>query len=87
VRAELEAKKSELEAAVHLRLTDAENGWAKSKTKADTLRALTTAGLVSTDEDRITRGLVERKRAMEAEIASLRLSEKSSEAMQSRNDG
>jgi chromosome segregation ATPase len=86
VRAELEAKKSELE-AVRLRLTDAEIGWAKSKAEADTLRALTTAGLVSTDEDRMTRGLLERIRAMESEMTSMRWSEKSLEAMETRNEG
>jgi hypothetical protein len=85
-RAELEAKKSELE-TVRLRLTEAEIGWAKSKTEADTLRALTTAGLVSTDEDRMTRGLLERIRAMEAEMADMRWSEKSLEAMETRNEG
>jgi chromosome segregation ATPase len=85
VRAKLEAKESELE-AVRLQLTDAGNGPTKSKSGADTLRALTAAGLVSTDEDRITRGLVDRIRAMEFEMASLRLGEKSSE-VESRNEG
>jgi hypothetical protein len=85
VRGELGTRKSELEAA-RLRLMDAEIGWAKSKTEADTLRALTTPCLVSTDEDRITRRLMERMRTMEAEVASLRFSEKSSEAI-SRNEG
>jgi hypothetical protein len=85
-KSELEARKSELE-AVRLRLTDAENGWAKSKTEADTFRALTTADLVSTDEERKTRGLLERIRAMEDEMASLRWSEKSFEAMETRNEG
>jgi hypothetical protein len=89
VRAELDAKKSELE-AVRLRLTDAEIGWAKSKAEADTLRALTTAGLVSStgmDEERMTRGLLERIRAMEAEMADMRWSEKSLEALETRNEG
>jgi hypothetical protein len=86
VRSELEAKKSELE-AVRLRLTDAENGWAESKAEADTLRAMTAAGPVSTGEDRIAHRLMERMRAMENEMSSLRLSEKSSEAMDSRNEG
>jgi chromosome segregation ATPase len=88
VRAKVEARESELE-VVRLRLRDVENGWARSRTEADTLRAMTTPGLVSTDEayeDRITRRVVERMRVMEAELASLRLSEKSSEAMQSRNE-
>ena len=86
VRAELEAKKSELE-AIRLRLTDAEIGWAKSKTEADTLRALNTTSLASTDEDRIARVVLERIQAMEAEMASLRWSEKNFEAMETRNEG
>jgi chromosome segregation ATPase len=86
MRAKLEARESELN-SVRLRLTDAENGWAKSKTEADALRAMTTAGSVSIDEDRITRRLMERMRAMEAEMVSLRLSEKGSELIQSRNEG
>jgi hypothetical protein len=52
---------------------------ARNRTEADALRAPTTAGLVSMDEDRITRRVMERMRAMEAEVASLRLSEKGSE--------
>ncbi|KAI0294942.1 hypothetical protein BC826DRAFT_1104415 [Russula brevipes] len=80
VRGELEARMSELE-AVRLRLTDAENAWAKSREEADAFRALTTTGLgelldthrdLKTDEDRMTRGHVERVQAMEAEIASVR---------------
>ena len=86
VRAELEAKKSELE-AIRLRLTDAEIGWAKSKTEADTLRALNTTSLASTDEDRIARVVLERIQAMEAEMASLRWSEKNFEEMETRNEG
>jgi chromosome segregation ATPase len=79
-RGELEARMSELD-AVRLRLTDAENAWAKSREEADAFRALTTTGLgelldthrdLKTDEDRITRGHVERVQAMEAEVASLR---------------
>ena len=42
VHAKLEARMSEL-AAVCLRLTDAEDGWAKSKAETDTLRAGTQA--------------------------------------------
>ncbi|KAI0308283.1 hypothetical protein B0F90DRAFT_1665117 [Multifurca ochricompacta] len=80
LRGELEARISELE-AVRTRLTDAENGWAKSREEADAFRALTTTGLgelldthrdLKTDEDRLTRGHVERVQAMEAEVASLR---------------
>ncbi|KAI0275149.1 hypothetical protein BC834DRAFT_965581 [Gloeopeniophorella convolvens] len=81
LRGELEAKMSELE-AVRGRLTDAENAWAKSREEADAFRALTTTGLgelldshrdLKTDEDRLTRGHVERVQAMEAEVASLRV--------------
>ena len=88
VRAELEAKKSELE-AVRSQLTDGKNGWAKSKAEADTSRGMTTASLASTEnsEDQITRVLVGRIRAMEAEIASLRWSEKGWEDMPTRNEG
>jgi chromosome segregation ATPase len=80
VRFELEAKMSELE-AIRLRLTEAENAWAKSREEADAFRALTTTGLgelldthrdLKTDEDRLTRGHVERVQALEAEVASLR---------------
>ena len=84
--AELAKGKSELE-AVRLRLTEAEIGLAKSKAEADTLRALTTTSLVGTDEDRMTRVLLERIRAMEAEMADMRWSEKSLEAMETRNEG
>ena len=80
LRGELEARLSELE-SLRTRLTDAENSWAKSREEADAFRALTTTGLgelldthrdLKTDEDRITRGHVERVQAMEAEVASLR---------------
>lgn len=80
LRGELEAKVSELE-AVRLRLTDAENSWAKSREEADTFRALTTTSLgelldthrdLKTDEDRITRGHAEHVQALEAEAVSLR---------------
>jgi hypothetical protein len=84
--AELAKGKSELE-AVRLRLTEAEIGLAKSKAEADTLRALTTTGLVGIDEDRMTRVLLERIRAMETEMADMRWSEKSLEAMETRNEG
>jgi chromosome segregation ATPase len=86
VRAELDARESELE-AVRLQLMDAESGRAKSKTEADTSRAPSTAGVVNTDEDRITRRVMERMRAMGVEVASPRWSEKSSGAMHSRNEG
>jgi chromosome segregation ATPase len=80
VRGELEARVSELE-AVRVRLTGAENAWAKSREEADAFRALTTTGLgelldthrdLKMDEDRITRGHTERVQALETEVASLR---------------
>jgi len=76
VRAELEAKKSELEVA-RLRLTDAEDGWAKSKAKTDVLRTVTAASLVDLNEDRAMYGLKEDRHVMEAESASLQWNEKS----------
>jgi chromosome segregation ATPase len=86
VRAELEGRKSELE-AVRLRLTDAENRCAKSKAEADTLRAQTAAGLVNTDVDRVMHRLMERMRAMETEMSSMRGNQKSIESMECRNEG
>jgi hypothetical protein len=89
VRAESEAKKSEFE-AVRLQVTDSENchGRAKSgRAEADTLRAPTATGLVNTEEGRFVRRLMERMRAVEAEIASLRWNEKSYEMMECRNEG
>jgi len=86
VRAKLEAKESELE-AVRLRLTDAEKGLTKSRAEADTLRAQTATGSVNRDEDQATRRLMERVRAIEAEIVSKRWNEKSIEEMECRNEG
>jgi hypothetical protein len=77
LRAGLEASRSDLK-AVRLPPTEVDSGLATRKTESDTL------GLVNTDEGQITRGLVERMRAMEAEMESLRLGEKSSE---DRNEG
>ena len=82
VHAKLEVRESEL-AAVRLRLRDAEDGWATSKAEADTLRAQTTAGLVSPDMHR----LKERMRALEAEVSSLRGNEKNMEEMECSNEG
>jgi hypothetical protein len=75
VRARLEEKESELE-AVRLRLADAEKGWTKSKAEADTSRAQTAAGPVNRDEDQVARRLMERVRAMEVQMASMRLNER-----------
>ena len=44
-------------------------------------------GPANTDEDRVTRGIMERVRAREAEIASLRWSEKNFEMMECSNEG
>ena len=79
VRAKLEAQESELE-AVRLRLMDAE-------AEADKLRAQTATGSVNRDEDQVTRRLMERVRAIEAEMVSKRWNEKSIEDMESRNEG
>ena len=86
VHAKLEASESEL-AAVRLRLTDAEVGWAKSKAEADTLRAQTAEGNVNTDVDQVMHRLTERMRAMEAQLESRRWNEKSIEEMECRNEG
>jgi DNA repair exonuclease SbcCD ATPase subunit len=86
VRAKLEANESELE-AVRLRLTDAEKGLAKSKAEADILRAQTATGSVNRNEDQVTHMLMERMRAIEAEVASKRWNEKSIEDMECRNEG
>jgi hypothetical protein len=86
VRAKLEAKEFELE-GVRSRLTDAEKALTKSKAEADTLRAETATGSVNRDEDQVTRRLMERVRAIEAEITSKRWNEKSIEDMECRNEG
>jgi hypothetical protein len=86
VRVKLEARESELE-AVRVRLADAEKGWIKSKAEADVLRAQTAAGFVNRDEDQVIRRLMERVRAIEAQMASMRWNEKSIEAMECRNEG
>ena len=83
MRVELEARKSEF-AALNLRLVD---DCAKSKAEADTNRNQSPTGFVITDEDRVVYRLMERMRAMEAEIASFRWNEKSFEMMECRNEG
>ena len=85
MRAKLGAKESELE-AVRLRLMDAEKGWTKSKAEADTLRAQTATGSVNRNEDQVTRRLLERVRAIEAEMVSKLWNEKSIEEMECRNE-
>jgi hypothetical protein len=86
VRAKLEAKESELE-AVRLRLTDAEKSLTKIKAEAHTLHAQTATSSVNRDKDQVTRRLMERVRALEAEVLSKRWNEKSIEEMECRNEG
>ena len=86
IRAKFEAKDFELE-AVRLRLTDAEEGLTKSRAEADKLRAQSATGSVNRDEDQVTRRLMERMRALEAEVASKRWNEKRIEDMECRNEG
>ncbi|KAI0066487.1 hypothetical protein BV25DRAFT_1820444 [Artomyces pyxidatus] len=80
LRGELESRMSEVE-SMRIRLADVENSWAKSREEADAFRALTTTGLgelldshrdLKTDEDRLTRGHMEKIQVMEAEVASMR---------------
>ncbi len=86
VRAELEARKSEL-AAVHLRPKDAESGWAKNKAETDTSGAKTAPNVVNTDEDGVTHRLMERVRALEAKMASPHVwNEKRFEMMECTNE-
>ena len=66
---------------------DAEKGWTKSNPEADTIRSQTATGSVNRDEDQVTRRLIERMRALEAEVASKRWNEKSIEEMECRNEG
>jgi len=86
VRTELEVKMSELE-AVRLRLTDAENGCADSKAEAETSHTPTAKSPNNMEEGQITRRLMERMQAMEAEMALLRSSEKSFDMMECSNEG
>ncbi len=85
VRAELEASKSEL-AAVHLRPKDAESGWAKGKAEGNTSGAKTAANLVNTDEEGVTRRLMERVQALESKMASPRVWNEKSIEMECTNE-
>ncbi|KAG2120686.1 uncharacterized protein F5147DRAFT_563267 [Suillus discolor] len=80
LRGDLETRTSEVEQA-RIRLAEVENAWAKSREEADAFRALTTGSLgelldshreLRVDEDRLTRGHVEKVEAMEVEATSLR---------------
>jgi vacuolar-type H+-ATPase subunit I/STV1 len=89
VYSRLDERESEL-AAVRLRLADTD-GWAKSRSEADTSCAETpsqaVAGLVDMDMGRVMRRLMERVRTVEVEMALLRGNEKSIESMECRNEG
>ncbi|ESK98105.1 cell polarity protein [Moniliophthora roreri MCA 2997] len=80
VKTELEQRTAEAENA-KVRLADAENAWAKSREEADAFRALTTGSLgelldshkdLRADEDRLTRGYMEKMQAVDAEANTLR---------------
>ncbi|KIK70799.1 hypothetical protein GYMLUDRAFT_66014 [Collybiopsis luxurians FD-317 M1] len=80
LRGELESRTAEVD-STRARLTEVENMWAKSREEADSLRTMTTGSLgelldshrdLRSDEDRLTRGHVERMEAVEEESASLR---------------
>jgi hypothetical protein len=84
VRAELGAKKSELE-AFRLRLTDAKDGWTNSKAKVDKLHTVTAGSLVDLNEDR---DMCEFKEDMEAGLVSPQWNKKIIiEEMECRNEG
>jgi dTDP-4-dehydrorhamnose 3,5-epimerase-like enzyme len=59
----------------------------RAKKRPIHIRTQTATGLVNTDEDRVVHGLMERVRAMEAEMASLRWNEKTFEMMECSNEG
>ena len=87
VRAKLDAKESELE-TVRSRFADAEKDLTESK-EAYALHAQTATGSVNRNEDQVTRGLMERVRALEVEVSSKKWTrnEKSIEEMECRNEG
>ncbi len=72
---------------IRLRLTDAENGWSKSREEAEKLRALAAADPDGIDEDQVSRRIMDRVRAVEGEIASLWWGKKDLEEMECRNEG
>ena len=87
VRAKLEENEFELE-AVQRRLTDAEESLTRSKAEAEALRAQTVTGSVNGDQDQVSlRTVMERIRAIEAEIGLEGWNEKSIEEMECRNEG
>ena len=59
----------------------------KSKELELKASAKTTAGVVNMNEERITLRIMKRMKFMEAQIASLKLSEKNFEMMECRNEG
>ena len=81
---EMKAKESEME-ALRLRLADTEKGLTKSK--AETSRCThEPTGSVNRDEDQVTRRLLERVRALEAQMVSKRWNKKSIEEMECSNE-
>ena len=83
---ELEAKESELE-ALRLRLAVADTEKGLTKSKAEALRCAPDAtGSVNRDEDQVTRRLLERVRALEAQMVSKRWNEKCLEEMECSNE-
>lgn len=80
LRGELEARSTEVE-SLRIRLADVETSWAQSRQEADAFRALTTGSLgelldshrdLKTDDERATRGHLEKVGALEMEIEQLR---------------
>ena len=90
VRAKFEAKESVLQSeleALRLRLADAGPERGLTKSKAETLcGAQVATGPVNRDEDQVTRRLLERVRALEAQMVSKRWNEKSIEDMECGNE-
>ena len=84
VRTKLEAKEWELE-AVRSRLTGAEKELTKSKAEKSRCTQDAT-GSVNRGEDQVTRRLMERVRAFEAQMGSKRWNEKSREEMEYSNE-
>lgn len=88
MRAELEAKKSELDVVrLQVKSRTLRTVGPRGRAEVDTLRAPTVTGLINTEESGFVRRLMERMRAVEAEIALLRWNEKSYETMECRNEG
>ena len=92
VRAKLEANESELE-ALRLRHADTEKGLTKSNQRHHVAPRISihgtcssATGSVNRDEDQVTRRLLERVRALEAQMVSKRWNEKGIEDMECSNE-